>query len=133
MNLVLLIRSPLRKKNQIHQKHFGFQLTFEQLDYHFHYLYKHHLHEYLHNALYFFLSCFLIAFNSGKVLQPPSIANSLKASLVPEVGGGPNTSILILGKLGSMSDHFVLKLSTNFHLLYSLQVSFYQVLKIIVF
>ena len=81
-------------------------------------LYKHHLHECtLHNALYFFLSCFLIAFNSGKVLQPPSIANSLKASLVPEVGGGLNTSILILGKLGSMSDHFVLKLSTNFLLI----------------
>ena len=27
-------------------------------------------------ALYFFLSCFLIAFKAGNVLQPPSIANS---------------------------------------------------------
>src|SRR5210317_1861429 len=38
--------------------------------------------------------------------QPFFITNSLKASLVPEVGGGTNTDILIFGKLESMSDHF---------------------------
>src|SRR6056300_399649 len=38
--------------------------------------------------------------------QPFFITNSLKASLVPEVGGGTSTDILILGKLGSISDHF---------------------------
>src|SRR5210317_1673419 len=38
--------------------------------------------------------------------QPFAITNSLNASLVPEVGGGTSTCILILGKLGSMSDHF---------------------------
>ena len=49
-------------------------------------------------ALYLFLFCFFIAFKVGNVLQPPSIANSLKASLVPDVGGGPRTSIFIFGK-----------------------------------
>ena len=31
-------------------------------------------------------------------LHPPSMANSAKASLVPDVGGGPNTSIFMAGK-----------------------------------
>ena len=33
----------------------------------------------------------------GNFLQPPSIANSAKASRVPEVGGGPKTSIAVFG------------------------------------
>ena len=65
-------------------------------------------------ALYFFLSCFFIAFKVGKVLQPPSIANSLKASRVPDVGGGPKTSILIFGN----------EESTSFHVLFGLGISF---------
>src|SRR6056300_1142428 len=39
--------------------------------------------------------------------QPLLITKLLKASLVPEVGGGTNTAILMFGKLESMSDHFL--------------------------
>ena len=42
-----------------------------------------------------------------KVLQPPSSASSANASLVPDVGGGPRTSIFLFGKDGSTSDHFL--------------------------
>ncbi len=35
--------------------------------------------------------------------QPPSMASSTKASRVPEVGGGPRTSILLAGRLESTS------------------------------
>src|SRR5210317_405282 len=38
--------------------------------------------------------------------QPLLITKLLKASLVPEVGGGTNTPIFTFGKLLSMSDHF---------------------------
>jgi hypothetical protein len=51
----------------------------------------------------FALSLFSSAAISGKVLQPPSIASSTKASRVPEVGGGPSTSILTAGSVGSTS------------------------------
>ena len=40
---------------------------------------------------------------SGKVLQPPSMASSTKASRVPEVGGGPSTSISTAGSDASTS------------------------------
>ena len=33
----------------------------------------------------------------GKLLQPPSMASSTKASRVPDVGGGPSTSMSIAG------------------------------------
>src|SRR6056300_952774 len=39
--------------------------------------------------------------------HPFDITKLLNASLVPEVGGGTNTCILIFGKLESMSDHFL--------------------------
>ena len=39
-------------------------------------------------------------------LQPPSKASSAKASRVPEVGGGPRTSIRTSGRDGSISDQF---------------------------
>ena len=64
----------------------------------------------LHSALYSFLFSFLRAFLPGKVLQPLSMPNSLNASLVPDVGGGPKTSIGRSGKLGL----------TSFHVLYGL-------------
>src|SRR5210317_692340 len=38
--------------------------------------------------------------------HPFDITKLLNASLVPEVGGGTSTDILMFGKLGSMSDHF---------------------------
>ena len=46
-----------------------------------------------------------IALIVEKVLQPPSSASSAKASRVPDVGGGPSTSILRLGSDGSISLH----------------------------
>jgi hypothetical protein len=39
----------------------------------------------------------------SKVLQPPSIASSAKASRVPEVGGGPRTSMATSGRSGLTS------------------------------
>ena len=54
-------------------------------------------------ALYLFLSFFFSAANDENVLQPPSIASSLKASRVPDVGGGPNTVIFLLGNDASIS------------------------------
>ncbi len=41
------------------------------------------------------------------VLQPASMTSSLNASRVPEVGGGPSTSMLSAGRLEFTSDHFV--------------------------
>ena len=41
----------------------------------------------------------------SQLLHPPSIASSTKASRVPEVGGGPSTSISTRGRAGSMSLH----------------------------
>ena len=55
-----------------------------------------------------------MALRFGNVLHPPSIANSLNASLVPDVGGGPKTSILISGRLEF----------TSFHVLFGLGMSF---------
>ena len=49
-------------------------------------------------ALYAFLSFFFIASMKPKVLQPPSRASSAKASRVPEVGGGPSTTIGLSGR-----------------------------------
>ena len=42
-------------------------------------------------------SSFLKALKASNFLAPPSIASSEKASRVPEVGGGPITSILTAG------------------------------------
>ena len=42
---------------------------------------------------------------SGNVAQPRSITSSTKASRVPEVGGGPSTSIFSAGSAGLMSLH----------------------------
>ena len=50
---------------------------------------------------------------NGNFLQPPSIASSTKASRVPEVGGGPNTSIFLAGSTGL----------TSFQVLYGLSIS----------
>ena len=47
----------------------------------------------------------LNSFSAGKVFAPASIASSTNASLVPDVGGGPRTSILTLGRLGFTSFH----------------------------
>ena len=40
-------------------------------------------------------------------MHPLSMASSLKASLVPEVGGGPMTIIGASGKFGFTSFHFL--------------------------
>ena len=63
--------------------------------------------------MYLFLSDFLIASIHSIVLQPPSRASSAKASRVPEVGGGPSTSILVSGREASISLHFEYGLGTR--------------------
>src|SRR5690554_712580 len=60
-----------------------------------------------------FMSFFSIALMKSKVLQPPSIAISTKASRVPEVGGGPITLISRFGRLESISLHFWYGLATS--------------------
>ena len=50
-----------------------------------------------------FLSVFSRAAQAGTFLQPPSIASSTKASRVPEVGGGPSTSIFLSASSGLTS------------------------------
>ena len=44
---------------------------------------------------------------------PFSITSSTKQSRVPEVGGGPSTSIFLLGSEGSMSVQFLYGLATS--------------------
>ena len=51
-------------------------------------------------ALRGFLESFLMP---AKVLQPASITNSTNASRVPDVGGGPSTSIFLSGSLAFTS------------------------------
>ncbi len=54
-------------------------------------------------AFFAFLASASIFSIQSKVLQPPSSASSSNASRVPEVGGGPSTSILVAGSAGSTS------------------------------
>ena len=63
--------------------------------------------------MYFFLSRFFIALIQSIFLQPPSSASSAKASRVPEVGGGPSTSIFVSGSDASTSLHFMYGLGTR--------------------
>ena len=56
----------------------------------------------------------LNSFNAEKDFAPFSIANSTKASRVPDVGGGPKTSIFIFGKLEFTSFQVLYGLSCNF-------------------
>jgi hypothetical protein len=50
---------------------------------------------------------------AGKVLQPPSIASSANASRVPEVGGGPSTSMARSGSLSFTCFQVVYGLATG--------------------
>ena len=49
----------------------------------------------------------------SNVLQPPSNANSANASRVPDVGGGPKTSIFTAGREESISDHIAYGFGIN--------------------
>ncbi len=48
----------------------------------------------------------------GKAFAPSRMTSSTKASRVPDVGGGPRTSIFTFGRLGSISLHILYGLST---------------------
>src|SRR3990167_3716117 len=64
--------------------------------------------------LYSASSTFFRSLIHSKDEQPASIANSTKASRVPEVGGGPSTSILVSGRAGLTSFQVLLGLGTSF-------------------
>ncbi len=50
-------------------------------------------------------------FKQSIASAPPSMASSNHASLVPDVGGGPRTSIFTFGSVGLISLHFSYGLS----------------------
>ncbi len=79
--------------------------AFARSDYRFHRLrHKPRLHGWCGQiALYFFLFVFFSALIQANFLAPPSMASSTKASRVPEVGGGPSTSMVLAGNAGLTS------------------------------